>query len=104
MTKVRFIPNQIEGDFEEKTKLLKSALELDTGIRFGCSACRCGQCAVRITKGKESLSTMRENEKQLLSDINLSTSGEIRLSCQARIGTSEVEVDLGFQDEYDPDA
>ena len=104
MGKVKFIPSNLEGDFESNTKILKSALSLNTGIRFGCSSCRCGQCGVRITKGKESLSPMKENEKELLSEMNLDTTGEIRLACQARIAETEVEVDLDFQDEYDPDA
>ena len=49
MPKVRFIPGQLEDEFEEKTKILKAARRLDTGLRFGCAACRCGQCAVKIT-------------------------------------------------------
>ena len=37
--------------------------------------------------------------------MNLDTTGEIRLACHgARIAETEVEVDLDFQDEYDPDA
>ena len=104
MPKVRFIPGQQEDEFEEKTKILKAARRLDTGLRFGCAACRCGQCAVKITKGKSSLSPMRDNELELLQDMNLDTSGEIRLACQARITEEDIEVDQSFQDEYDPDA
>ena len=104
MPKVRFIPGEQEDEFEAKTKILKAALRLKTGLRFGCAACRCGQCAVKITKGKSSLSPMRDNERELLEDMNLDTSGEIRLACQARITEEDVEVDQSFQDEYDPDA
>ena len=36
---------------------------------------------------------MRDNELELLQDMNLDTSGEIRLACQARITEEDIEVD-----------
>ena len=104
MAKIKFIPCNKEDEFKKTTKLLQAAIRLKTDLRFGCAVCRCGQCAVRITKGHDSLSKMKDNEIDLLKDMNLDTSGEIRLACQARIDEQDIEVDQSFQDEYDPDS
>lgn len=85
-------------------KLLSMAAKAKIPIRFGCSSCRCGTCAVRISHA-EALQPMMDDEKALLSRMGLdSTSGKIRLSCRSRLsGQSDLVVDLTFQDEYSPD-
>lgn len=106
MAKVRFHPSLIEAQAEPHTKLLAVAIRAKSGIRFGCSACRCGTCGVRITEGSVNLSAMQENERALLIRMKLSTEGDVRLACQARIAgeeNSSVEIDLNFQNQYSPD-
>ena len=80
---------------------MRVAIKNKIPIRFGCASCRCGTCAVRVS-GNGELSPMADNEKELLATMSLSTGGDIRLSCQARALDGTTEVDLDFQDEYDP--
>ena len=46
---------------------------------------------------------MKDDEKNLLSRMGLSTSGEIRLACRARVEKGQCEVDIDFQKTYSPD-
>lgn len=87
-----------------QAKLLALAIKLKVPIRFGCASCRCGTCAIKVDH-PAGLLAMGGDEKALLERMQLdSTSGTIRLACRSRLsGVSDVEVDLAFQDEYDPD-
>lgn len=100
MPKVTFTPANTSSEVPENTKILVAANKIKQDLRFGCASCRCGTCAVRVT-GK--LSPMKENEKKLLEDMKLPTSGDIRLSCQARVEDEDITVDLDFQNQYSPD-
>ena len=71
-------------------------------MRYGCVSCRCGTCAVRVNPAAN-LMPMADDERALLTNMNLPTDGSIRLGCQARIKDEKVEVDLDFQDQYSPD-
>lgn len=102
MAQVTFIPQQTSIEVEPNTKVLVAGRRAKVPIRFGCAACSCGTCAVRVDQPAH-LSPMKENERQLLTRMGLSTTGEIRLSCQARVDTQPVTVDLDFQDTYSPD-
>ena len=101
MVQIRFVPSGTTCSVNSGTKILRAAIKHKVPIRFGCASCRCGTCAVRI-RGEGTLSSMAENERQLLATMNLSTSGDIRLSWQAKALDGTTEVDLDFQDEYDP--
>ena len=46
---------------------------------------------------------MADEERDLLTSMQLPTDGSIRLGCQTRIKGGQVEVDLDFQDKYSPD-
>ena len=94
--------NSTEVEASANAKILALGLRAKLPIRYGCAACSCGTCAVRI-QDHSTLNAMEEDEKALLSRIGLDTSGEIRLSCRARVQDADIEVDLGFQDEYSPD-
>lgn len=100
---VTFLPMNQTLSSEEPVKLLRAARLLKLDIRFGCAACRCGTCAVRVVSGK--LSPMAQDETALLESMTLPTDGSIRLSCQARTleGGGEVVIDLEFQNQYSPD-
>lgn len=106
MATIQFIPNHIETAADPGSKLLSAAIKAKTGIRYGCGACRCGTCGVRITEGAKNLSDMSGPETALLGRMKLSLDGEIRLACQARITGDEqsiICVDLDFQNQYSPD-
>lgn len=101
MPKVHFHPSQKIAEVEPNTKLLLSGRRAGTEIRFGCAACRCGTCAVRILEGTDQLSPFKKDEEQLLARLKLPRDGTIRLACQARVN-GDCKVDLSFQDEYSP--
>lgn len=87
-----------------QAKLLTVAIKHKIPIRFGCASCRCGTCGIKIDN-PEGLMPMGEDEKALLDRMQLDTSsGTIRLACRSRLsGLKDLQVDLAFQDEYDPD-
>ena len=71
-------------------------------MRYGCVSCRCGTCAVKV-KPTDNLIPMADDERNLLTNMQLPTDGSIRLGCQTRIKEGQVEVDIDFQDKYSPD-
>jgi ferredoxin len=89
-------------DVNEGAKLLAVAVRSKQDIRFGCSSGKCGTCAVEVTSG--SLSEMKQSETDLLNKMGIIDGTKIRLSCMARLESADVEVDLNFQDKYDPSA
>lgn len=104
MPRLIFLPQQTEIEVEENTKILIGARRARVPIRFGCAACSCGTCAVKIAlEDSGALSSMKDNEKSLLQRMKLSCDGDVRLSCQARILAGTCKVDLDFQDTYSPD-
>ncbi len=102
MPLLRFLPSQKNGEIASNTKLLISGRQLGVEIRFGCAACRCGTCAVRITEGQSHLTPMRKDEENMLKKLKQTTDGSIRLACQARV-LGDCTIDLDFQDQYTPD-
>ncbi len=102
MPKAIFIPSGIAVDVADNTKILVAATRNKVPIRFGCGACRCGTCGVEV-KGTAVLSEMGDNERKLLTKMQLPLTGEIRLACQTRIISGEVTVDIDFQDKYNPE-
>lgn len=87
---------------DEGTKILVAARKASVEIRFGCASCRCGTCAIKVLEGG-SLSSPRAEELALLKRMALPLDGSVRLACQARLLGADVEVDLAFQLQYDPD-
>jgi ferredoxin len=100
MPEVKFTPSQFAGSIDSGTKILVAAKKSKVKIRFGCSACRCGTCAVAVEPAS-AFSTMKPDEKDLLHKIKLSLDGTVRLACQARI-ESDCNIDIDFQDSYSP--
>ncbi len=101
MPKIKFLPQNVVLDAEKDSKILVVARRGKIPIRFGCASCRCGTCAVAV-KGQENLSSMEADERALLERLRLTTEGSVRLSCRAKILQGEVEVDLDFQETYQP--
>ncbi len=99
MPTVTFYPEKITFAADVGTKILVVAKKSKVDIRFGCAACKCGTCAVKISD-KTSCLPMQEDEKALLNKIKLQTDGLVRLSCRAKI-QADLVVDLDFQNSYD---
>ena len=104
MPKITFHQNGVaaEVDGKQGSKILATAIRNKVPIRYGCGACSCGTCAVKVSD-LEALSSMEEDERILLEKIDLSLKGDIRLSCRARLTEKDLEIDLNFQDTYSPD-
>ncbi len=102
MPKVIFLPDGTSIDVDPNTKLLVAGTRAKVNIRFGCGACRCGTCGVKV-KADGVLSAMEDDERALLTKIGLSTDGDVRLACRTRIQSGSCDVDLTFQDTYSPD-
>ena len=64
MPTVTFTPSDISSDVPENTKILVAAKKVKETIRFGCAACKCGTCAVKVV-GR--LSQIKPDEEGLLS-------------------------------------
>ncbi|MGE0171148.1 MAG: 2Fe-2S iron-sulfur cluster-binding protein [Oligoflexales bacterium] len=103
MPTVIFLPSGIRSEVDDNTKILLAAKKAKVDIRFGCAACRCGTCGILLKDGRANLSEMKENERELLERINLTTDGTVRLACQARILKDTATVDLDFQNTYSPE-
>jgi ferredoxin len=102
MSKVRFLPDEAEFVVEPSSKVLAVALRHKIKIQYGCAACRCGTCGVKVKGGP--LSPMRTDERALLERMRLPLDGSVRLACQARVEEGAViDVDLSFQTTYSPD-
>ena len=100
--RIKFLPNAEEIDKDKGIKILVAARQAKATIRFGCAACSCGLCAVKISKGEAS--QISDREKALLDKIGIyQPDDSIRLACQARVEDSDLEVDLSFQDTYSPE-
>lgn len=105
MPELRFLPTDLSLSVEPNTKILVAANRNKIPIRFGCAACRCGTCAVRVTvHNPDQLTPIKENEHSLLAHMKLPTDGTVRLACQTRIIYGNATIDLTFQSSYSPDA
>lgn len=67
-------------------KFIRPAAE-KLGVPFACNAGICGVCAIHISKGKENLSELTQEEK------NLNKDSKNRLACQCKIKQGEVVID-----------
>ena len=81
-------------------KLLAVAIRSGVDLRYGCSAGKCGTCAVRIIDGDPN--TMEREERELLEKMGVFNEDKIRLACRIRVPEKDLVMDLTFQDEYDP--
>ena len=105
MPEITFRPSGETITVDINTKILAAAIRHKIDIRYGCAACQCGTCGIAVLlEGSDAeLSPMRDDERALLSRMDLSTEGHIRLACQTRIIDGHLTVDLDFQHSYSPD-
>ncbi len=102
MAEFIFKPSNKAVSVNRGCKILVAARKGNIKMRYGCVACRCGTCAVKVDPPLQ-LIPMADDERDLLANMNLPTDGSIRLGCQTRIQDGSVDVDLDFQDQYSPD-
>ena len=104
MPNIKFLPSEKEVEVKTETKLLACAIKAKEDIRFSCGASKCGTCAVKINAvTRTKMNQIDPAEKDLLTKLQLKTDGFIRLACRAKIIEGDIEVDLSFQDQYDPE-
>ncbi|QCI17971.1 ISC system 2Fe-2S type ferredoxin [Buchnera aphidicola (Acyrthosiphon lactucae)] len=100
MPKVLFLPHKIilpqGGEFKaiEGETILSVALRNNIQLEHACEkSCACSTCHCIIRKGFFSLSGWSEKEDDIL-DKAWGLESESRLSCQAIIGTVDIEVEI----------
>ena len=96
--KVTFLPSNESIEVPVNTKILVAAKKANVDIVW-LRLLRCGTCGIKVSG---SLQEMKKGEAELLEKMGLSTSGEIRLACQAKC-EGDITVDLDFQSTYSPD-
>lgn len=78
----------------EKTTICDALLDNHIDIEHACGKVgACTTCHVVVTKGFDSLSTMNENEEDML-DMAWGLQAHSRLSCQSVIGTVDLVVEI----------
>lgn len=100
MPKITFLPHEricpqgatIEAEAGES--ILDAALRNDIDIEHACEkSCACTTCHVIVRKGFDSLDEASEKEEDYL-DKAWGLEPESRLSCQAKVGTRDLEVEI----------
>ncbi len=76
------------------TSLCEALLDHDIEIEHACEmSCACTTCHVIVRQGFESLNPATEEEEDML-DKAWGLEPQSRLSCQARLGTHDVTVEI----------
>jgi ferredoxin len=100
---ITFLPSGQHVSVDPGTKILVAARQAGLPIRFMCAALRCGTCAVLLGKNIGArISEMSSDEMAMLTRLKLPVDGSVRMACRARVEEGHMEVDLDFQDTYDP--
>ena len=102
MPKVQFMPSGVTVDVDQNVKILVAARRAKVPIRYGCASCRCGTCGIAVRVQDGTLNAIAEDEKIMLQRLGLNVNGEHRMACRARVMAGTVQVDLDFQDTYEP--
>lgn len=100
MTKLTFLPHPAicpDGrtiEVEPGISICDAALNAGIAIEHACEkSCACTTCHVIVRKGFEGLTPAEEKEEDLL-DKAWGLEPESRLSCQARVGQTDLVVDI----------
>ena len=100
MPKVKVLPHQAlcpagaEFDVDEGRLLIEALLVNGIAIEHACEGCgACSTCHTIIREGFDSLSDMEDREADML-DRAWGLEPESRLSCQARIGSEDIVVEI----------
>lgn len=100
MTRITFLPHPEfcpEGkvvDVAPGTSICDAALDNNIAIEHACEkACACTTCHVIVREGFSSLDPADEKEEDLL-DKAWGLEPESRLSCQAKVGSVELVIEI----------
>lgn len=100
MPKIKFLPHETicpKGktvEAEEGASICAVALANGISIDHACEmSCACTTCHVIVTKGYDSMEMPGELEEDLL-DRAWGLTPESRLSCQACVGKTDIEVEI----------
>lgn len=101
MPVIKFVPDNLQIEVEENTKVLVAARKAKANIRFGCASCRCGTCAVKLNLENSSVTPADDGEIKMLQKLKLDSMPDVRMACRTRILSGVLEVDLNFQNQYE---
>jgi 2Fe-2S ferredoxin len=100
MTQITFLPHPEvcpQGktvEVEPGISICDAALSAGIGIEHACDkSCACTTCHVIIRQGFDSLDAAEEKEEDLL-DKAWGLEPESRLSCQARVGETDLVIEI----------
>lgn len=100
MTRIIFLPHEDfcpDGamiDVPPGTTICDAALQNGIEIEHACEkSCACTTCHVYVREGGESLVEATEQEEDLL-DKAWGLDPDSRLSCQAKVGTTELVIEI----------
>jgi 2Fe-2S ferredoxin len=100
MTRLTFLPHPTacpEGktiEVDPGKSICDAALDAGIAIEHACEkSCACTTCHVVIRKGYDSLTPAAEKEEDML-DKAWGLEPESRLSCQARVGTEDLVIEI----------
>lgn len=96
MPKVHFNSpfDDVSVDVPEGTTLLEAAEQAGAHVGHACGGvCACSTCHVWVKQGLESLSEQEDDEMDRL-DMAFDVRPFSRLSCQSRVGTKDLEVQI----------
>jgi 2Fe-2S ferredoxin len=94
MPKVTFLPDGISIEVAPGTTLLEAALRANAPVGHACGGkCACSTCHVYVRAGLASLSEQQDDEADVL-DKAFDVRPGSRLSCQTRVGTADVTVEV----------
>lgn len=89
-----YAPDGASFEVAEKITLCDALLEHGVEIEHACGKVgACTTCHVVVTKGFDSLNPLDENEEDML-DIAWGLQPNSRLSCQAIVGTEDIDIDI----------
>ncbi len=76
------------------TSILDAAKRAHAQVGYACGGvCACSTCHVYVKSGLSSLSSQKDREEDIL-DKAFDVRASSRLGCQAKLGSSDVEVEI----------
>ncbi len=87
-------PNGAEISVKSGESICKQLLDNKIEVEHACDmVCACTTCHIIVRKGFDSLNEIKEREEDLL-DMAWGLTSVSRLSCQAIVGTKDLEIEI----------
>ena len=94
MPKITFLPVNKTLDAREGESILDVAIQHDIPLQHACGGfCACTTCHVHVQTGLESLAPMEDEEQERLDRVDRYAINS-RLGCQAKLGKTDVIVEI----------